>query len=50
MNDQINGDGSTTTSQSLDYVRMNNEVFMEEASVLSAGTWVERDDTGLECS
>ena len=50
MNDQINCDGSTTTSQSLDYVRMDNEVFMEEASVLSAGTWVERDDTGLECS
>ena len=50
MNDQINSDSSTTTSQSLDYVRMDNEVFMEEASVLSAGTWVERDDTGLECS
>ena len=50
MNDRINDDSSTTTSQSLDYVRMGNEVFMEEASVLSAGTWVERDDTGLECS
>ena len=50
MNDQINGDSSTTTSQILDYVRMGNEVFMEEASVLSAGAWVERDDTGFECS
>ena len=50
MNDQINCDSPTTTSQRLDYVRIDNEVFMEEASVLSAGTWVERDDTGLECS
>ena len=48
MNDQINGDSSTTNSQSLDYVRMDNEVFMEETSVLSAGAWAEMDVT-VEC-
>lgn len=40
----------TTSSQSLDYLRMENECFMEEASVLSAGAWVERDSGGYECA
>lgn len=50
--DKQTDDNTKTTIEpvSLDYVRMGNAVFMEEASVLSAGTWVERDDTGLECS
>ena len=41
---------ANTASQSLDYLRMDNESFMEEYSVLSAGAWVERDDTGFECA
>ena len=39
-----------SAAQSLDYLRMDNEVSMEEASVLSAGAWAERDDTGHECA
>lgn len=50
MDDQIIGKDQAAVYQSLDYVKMNNEVFMEEASVLSAGAWVERDDTGYECA
>ena len=52
MNNQINSDKKVIieTDSNLDYLRMDNEVSMEEASVLSAGAWVERDDTGLECS
>lgn len=40
----------STSSQSLDYLRMENECSMEEASVLSAGAWVERDSGGYECA
>ena len=52
MNNQTNSDKKTIseTGSTLDYLRMDNEVSMEEASVLSAGAWVERDDTGFECS
>ena len=50
MDNQINVEDRATGSQSLDYVRMSNEVFMEQSSVLSAGAWVERDDTGYECA
>lgn len=52
MNNQSNSNNSAIieSGSTLDYVRMVNEVSMEEASVLSAGTWVERDDTGFECS
>jgi hypothetical protein len=51
MNKQMNDDMAISKeSVSLDYLRMVNEVSMEEASVLSAGAWVERDDTGFECS
>ena len=52
MNKQTNNDTKTSieTGSTLDYLRMDNEVSMEVASVLSTGAWVERDDTGLECS
>ena len=51
MNKQMNDDMAISNEfVSLDYLRMVNEVSMEEASVLSAGAWVERDDTGFECS
>ena len=54
MTDEVVPTGSnaneSTDPQSLDYLRMENEVSMEEASVLSAGAWVERDDTGHECA
>lgn len=52
MNNQYNSNNSAIieSGSTLDYVRMVNEVSMEEASVLSAGAWVERDDTGFECS
>ncbi len=35
-------------SLALDYLRMDNEVSMEVASVLSAGVWAEMDVT-VEC-
>ena len=50
MNNQTNSDTIIETGSTLDYLRMDNEVTMEVASVLSSGAWVERDDTGLECS
>lgn len=49
MNKQINDDMAISNeSVSLDYLRMVNEVSMEEASVLSAGAWAEMDVT-VEC-
>ena len=52
MNNQSDSNNSAIIERgsTLDYVRMVSEVSMEEASVLSAGAWVERDDTGFECS
>ena len=49
MNKQTNGDTNTIEADStLDYLKMDNEVSMEEASVLSAGAWAELDVT-VEC-
>jgi len=48
MNNQTNSDTIIETGSTLDYVRMVNEVSMEEASVLSAGAWAEMDVT-VEC-
>ena len=48
MNNQTNSDTIIGTGSTLDYLRMDNEVSMEEDSVLSAGTWAEMDVT-VEC-
>lgn len=52
MTDEVVPTGSNAIEslvpQHLDYLRMENEVSMEESSVLSAGAWVELDDCN-EC-
>ena len=50
MDNQTNSDKKAIieTGSTLDYLRMDNEVSMEEASVFSAGTWAELDVT-IEC-
>ena len=48
MNNQTNSDTIIGTGSTLDYLRMDNDVSMEEYSVLSAGTWAEMDVT-VEC-
>ena len=50
MNNQTNSNKSAIleTGLTLDYLRMDNEVSMGEASVLSAGAWAEMD-VDAEC-